>query len=123
MDQCSRWAYKEIVESGVVDGLRAEVLAVICSSKRGMEANEIWEAVKRDFRPDVMQHSVLPRMAELEKMGLIYKNDIVESRYTGMRVNTWDWTGRKMLPANIIIEECCPRCKGLGRIKVRKYNT
>ncbi len=133
MDDCSRWAYKEIMASGYVGRIQGLYLSVFVDAGEPLTAKQaVLQVVERmglsalgkDDKWAQHRNSHLewtPRLSELEQMGFIQKYDIVECEITGKRVNRWIYTGsRKPLPFHIV-DKSCPRCKGHGFVKVKEY--
>lgn len=116
-DICSVWAYHEIVGSGRVGKLQAQVLSIFSEAyPRAVYANELLEEMRKRFDPSVMQHSVAPRISELVHMGLLEAKGMKESEITNKTVNVWAWTGNKN-PKIKMMRLCrCKHCDGRGSL-------
>jgi len=80
-------AYKVITESGLLRGLQYDVYEYIHLCVTTTQPRAV-----RHFQD--MKSSIVPRFAELERMGVIEKIGEVRNEETGMPVDEWSITGR-----------------------------
>lgn len=89
MRDTSLQAYKQIVASGLINGIRLQVFDAIY--KHGpITMNEIFI----EHLPTISQHTQTPRYAELEEMGVIAAVGKRVDRHTNVECITWDITGK-----------------------------
>lgn len=124
VDQCSIWAYQEILDSGRLGKIQAIFLSIFSSSGQPLTAAEAVEKFK-EFNGSIQRktsvYGIGPRLSELEAMGFLEKFDIVKCHSTNKRVNRWRYTGRKIPKIKSVKRICCPRCDGKGIVDVFEY--
>lgn len=89
MEQTSREAYTKIKASGLLSTRRFQVYEVL-SLNGPMTGGEIWGLYLKD--QDIQIDSVRPRLAELERLGVIKKIDDQPCSVTGMTCAVWTVT-------------------------------
>lgn len=107
MRQTSIDVYHQIRDEGLLSKRRLQVYETIYlhGPITQMETAKI---------ADILDHSVTPRFAELEKMGVIATVGERDCTRTGRKVLMWDVTGRLPTKFEKPHTRKCPTCKGSG---------
>ncbi len=100
-------AYAMMIESGALGRLHGEVTKTIAYNGP-MTQMECTVAMGAKI-----QHSISPRFAELERLGVIHKVGTKICSVTGNLATLWDLTGRqpKMITKREKIEEAITKCE------------
>ena len=117
VDDCSVWAYHEIVDSGYLGERQAQFLSIFVRECRPLIFLEATRLVEKVFgRVGKTSTGSGSRVSELTQAGYLEKVDMVKCDVTGMTVNRWRWTGRKIPYDTKFVEVVCPYCNGVGKI-------
>lgn len=122
-DQCSIWAYQDILESGKIGRLHGMYLSIFSESGKPLTVHQVIERFKLKFKdsPYKTHHGFGSRISELTEIGFLKKYDTVRCEHSNQIVNRWIWTGRKIPKIKSIRRICCPKCEGKGKIDVFEY--
>lgn len=113
-DQCSIWAYEEIVQTGYIGKKQAIVLSKFTDGVP-RTALEIMAKTNGYLESD------RKRISELEAMGFLEKIDVVKCPTTKMKVNRWKFTGRRAPKMKTMRKIQCTHCNGKGIVQVEEY--
>lgn len=80
-------AYQRIVSDGLLGDLQLKVYSVLFHNGP-MTQGEVWSV----FFPDHQRHSIAPRFAELERVGVVRAVGDRPCRVTGYNATLWDVT-------------------------------
>ena len=92
MSHTSLDAYTSLKSNGYLTGLQLKAYEILFEHGP-LTQGEAWS----EFLPDYQRHSVAPRFAELEKMGLIQTVGERECRYSHVKGLEWDVTDQALL--------------------------
>ena len=85
-------AYKHIMNSGVLTERQTQLYEALYQYGPA-GSREAWEEIKK-IHPNIPQHSINPRFAELEREGVIKDVGKYECPYTKETVVAWDVTSK-----------------------------
>lgn len=89
MRHTSHEAYTTLKTNGFLTGLQAKVYEILYNYGP-LTQGEVWN----EHLPEYQRHSIAPRFAELEKMGVVATVDERPCRYSGVKGLEWDVTDR-----------------------------
>jgi len=120
IDQCSAWAYQEILDSGYIGKRQAQYLHVFTSKyPQPLTHRDASALVNQQFGLRVPERN--GRIAELEAMGFIEKFDLIECPFTKKTVNRWRYTLRRSPRLKTMKRVECPHCRGKGIVDIEEY--
>jgi hypothetical protein len=86
----SKISYIEAQERGVLSKRRTQVCLALWNLGSG-SSREVWEHIKRT-NPIIPQHSINPRMVELERAGMVEEHGVLPCKFTGRPTIQWSLT-------------------------------
>ena len=111
-DQCSSESYRQLKESGDLGRSQSMYLSVFMDERKPMTHLEATEKVYQIFGVTLPARN--GRLAELETMGFVEKQDVVFCTKTRRSVNRWAWTGRTRPLESKTEWRQCQHCEGKG---------
>jgi hypothetical protein len=123
MDQCSIWAYEDIVNSGALSERLAMFMSVFVDNRNHpMTAREATGKVRDKFKYKFPVSSYTARCSDLMRMGYLKKTDRVRCSVSNKIVNRWAWTGLRSKVVDITIKVKCKHCNGTGHVTEKIYS-